>query len=97
MAKTWANAPSPCIDVCKYKRKGRCIGCGMTKDEKKAFGLLREKDAKKAFFRVLLDRLAEQGGAAFWATAYRRKCEKKGLPCPLDKLDLSEDAEEPAA
>ncbi|MEF2072506.1 DUF1289 domain-containing protein [Consotaella aegiceratis] len=87
MVKTWANAPSPCIDVCKYKRKGRCVGCGMTKDEKRAFSHLSDKADKKAFFQMLLERWSEQGGYAFFATAYRRKCEKKGVPCPLDKLE----------
>ncbi|MEM6670690.1 MAG: DUF1289 domain-containing protein, partial [Pseudomonadota bacterium] len=23
--------PSPCIDVCKFRRAGHCIGCSMTK------------------------------------------------------------------
>ncbi|MCQ8781294.1 DUF1289 domain-containing protein [Mangrovibrevibacter kandeliae] len=94
MAKTWRDAPSPCIDVCKYKRQGRCIGCSMTKDEKKAFVRLEEKADKKAFFRMLVSRLEEQGGLAFWATAYRKKCERRDVPCPLDKLEA---AEEPAS
>ncbi|WP_026380384.1 DUF1289 domain-containing protein [Afifella pfennigii] len=88
MAKTWTNAPSPCIDVCKYKRKGRCIGCSMTKEEKSLFKRLDAKADKKAFFRELVARLEQQGGLAFWATAYRRKCDKRGVPCPLDKLTM---------
>ena len=27
--------PSPCIDVCKYKYKNHCIGCSMTKIQKR--------------------------------------------------------------
>ncbi|MEM7240341.1 MAG: DUF1289 domain-containing protein, partial [Pseudomonadota bacterium] len=26
-----SKIPSPCIDVCKYKLKGHCIACSMTK------------------------------------------------------------------
>jgi len=91
MAKTWRNAPSPCIDVCKYKHAGRCIGCTMTRDEKRAFVRLDAKEDKKAFFRALIARLSIRGGYAFWATAYRRKCEKRGVPCPLDKLEEPEE------
>ena len=35
--KTWAKAPSPCVSVCKFKDQGHCIGCGMTKPEKKSW------------------------------------------------------------
>ncbi len=86
MTKTWKNAPSPCIDVCKYKRKGRCIACAMTKDEKSAFKRLDGKEDKKPFLEELVARLEEQGGLGFWAVAYRKKCEKRGVPCPLDKV-----------
>ncbi|MBZ8132098.1 DUF1289 domain-containing protein [Afifella sp. IM 167] len=88
MSKTWKEAPSPCIDVCKYKRKGRCIGCSMTKEEKSLFKRLDQKADKKAFFREIVARLEEQRGLGFWAVAYRKKCEKRGVPCPLDKLTV---------
>ncbi|WP_246008361.1 DUF1289 domain-containing protein [Afifella aestuarii] len=88
MTKTWKNAPSPCIDVCKFKRKGRCIGCSMSREDKASFKRLDSKEDKKAFLTALVERLREQGGLPFWATAYRRKCEKQGVPCPLDKLTV---------
>lgn len=90
MSDAWANAPSPCIDVCKYKRQGRCIGCSMTKDDKRAFVALRSEAAKQDFIGTLARRLAGQGGYPFWASAYRRKCEMRGVPCPLDELETAD-------
>jgi len=81
----WADAPSPCVDVCKYKRAGRCVGCMMTKAEKDSFPRAGQAEAKKRFFEALLARLeAEHKNPAFWAIAYRRKCEAEGVACPLD-------------
>ncbi|KQT88191.1 DUF1289 domain-containing protein [Aurantimonas sp. Leaf443] len=81
----WASAPSPCVDVCKYKRQGRCIGCSMTKEEKQAFPNSGGPEAKRAFIEGLMTRLAEATrNPAFWAMSYRRKCEKDGVPCPID-------------
>lgn len=77
--------PSPCIDVCKYRLKGHCIGCSMTKAQKHAFRKLERNRARKDFvaFIVAQQRLL---GNRFkgWGTAYRRKCAKKGVPLPLD-------------
>ena len=92
MAKTWVKAPSPCIDVCKFRDGGECIGCRMTKPEKKAFKRLAGKTAKKAFFLVLAERLEATGRYAYWSRMYRRRCERKDRPCPLDKLERSADA-----
>lgn len=80
----WASAPSPCIDICKYKRQGRCVGCTMTKAEKQSYPAAGGAGLKKAFFDQLLERISEQRNAAFWVTAYRRKCEREGVPCPFD-------------
>lgn len=85
MAKTWALAPAPCIGVCKFSDSGRCVGCAMTKPEKKRSKRLGKAD-KKAFFRLLVNRLAELGRLAYWDRMYRRKCEHKERACPLDKL-----------
>ncbi|MBP0617943.1 DUF1289 domain-containing protein [Jiella mangrovi] len=87
MAKRWAKAPSPCIGVCKFSGEGGgCIGCFMTKPEKKRFKRLEKKSKKKAFFRMLVDRLTERGRLSRWERVYRRKCDKKAVPCPLEKL-----------
>nr|WP_280891546.1 DUF1289 domain-containing protein [Jiella mangrovi] len=87
VAKRWAKAPSPCIGVCKFSGEGGgCIGCFMTKPEKKRFKRLEKKSKKKAFFRMLVDRLTERGRLSRWERVYRRKCDKKAVPCPLEKL-----------
>ena len=92
MAKRWADAPSPCIDICKYEKGGRCVGCSMTKADKKSFKRLDKKPEKKAFFRELIGRLDESGRLGRWAHVYRRKCTKKDVPCPLDRLELPAEA-----
>ncbi|RFC66526.1 DUF1289 domain-containing protein [Fulvimarina endophytica] len=81
----WARAPSPCIDVCKYKRQGRCIGCSMTKIEKQMFPQSGSAGQKKAFIEGLMARLHEIGrNPVFWAYTYRHKCEREGVPCPIE-------------
>lgn len=74
-----AKPPSPCIDVCKFKRAGHCIGCSMTKAQKKAFKKLEGAEQRRAFIRDLVAQQAELGKYRHWEAAYRRKCEKKGL------------------
>ncbi len=81
----WETAPSPCIDVCKYKRQGRCIGCSMTKAEKDAFPHHGGADAKREFIEGLIARIAESGrNPAFWAYTYQHKCRREGVPCPVE-------------
>ncbi len=96
MAKTWAKAPSPCIDVCKFRDEGTCIGCAMTKPEKKSFKRLEGKTEKRAFFLMLLQRLEARGRLDYWARMYRRRCERKERPCVLDKLSQPEPEREAA-
>ncbi|EAU42881.1 hypothetical protein FP2506_08566 [Fulvimarina pelagi HTCC2506] len=86
MAGLWRKAPSPCIDICKRPGKGPCVGCGLTKDEKKTFKRSRKKGDRKALFRLLLARLEQTGRRERWEFLYRRRCAKKNRPCPLDKL-----------
>ncbi|WP_185983689.1 DUF1289 domain-containing protein [Aureimonas mangrovi] len=87
--KVWRKAPSPCIGVCKFRDRGHCIGCRMTKPEKKAFKRMKRKAEKKAFFLQLTERLEEAGRLAYWTRMYRRRCERRERPCPLDKLPRS--------
>ena len=89
MAGTWTGAPSPCIDVCKFRDGGRCIGCQMTKPEKKNFKRLRGKAERRPFFELLRERLASRDRYGYWSRMYRRKCARKDAPCPLDKLEAS--------
>ena len=77
------KTPSPCIDVCKFKREGHCIGCSMTKAQKSLFKSLKKDSHKEGFVQMLLaqqDRLGKYGG---WQTAYEIKCTKKGAKPPF--------------
>ncbi len=84
------KVPSPCIDVCKFKNAGHCVGCGMTKKQKKKFKRLDGKKAKRAFIGGLRAQQSEIGLEANWERAYRRRCAKKGVDCPLDRDAPSE-------
>ncbi|MGF1551587.1 MAG: DUF1289 domain-containing protein [Paracoccaceae bacterium] len=82
-----AKVPSPCIDVCKFKLDGHCIGCGMTKKQKKRFKDLDGKAAKRAFLADLMVEQARLGiKTRGWEKGYRKRCAKKGVECPLDRL-----------
>lgn len=67
---------SPCIDVCKYKRGGHCIGCSMTEDQKKIFKSLKKARMRQAFLTMLTAQQQVLGGYDHWEKAYARKCEK---------------------
>lgn len=82
-----AQTPSPCIDVCKYKLRGHCIGCAMTKMQRDAAERLRDEADRRAFVRALLAQQQALGDRfRGWATAYRRKCARAGVACPLDEI-----------
>lgn len=78
------KVPSPCIDVCKFKSAGRCIGCGMTARDKKSFKKLDKNKERRAFVEALRAEQAALGLYAFWEKAYRKKCKKKKVDCPID-------------
>ncbi|WP_062226804.1 DUF1289 domain-containing protein [Aureimonas frigidaquae] len=86
MANVWRKAPSPCIGVCKFRDAGHCIGCRMTKPEKKAFKKLGGKKKRRAFFDMLVERLNAAGRYGYWSKMYRRRCARKDRDCPLDEL-----------
>lgn len=75
--------PSPCIDVCKYRNKGHCIACSMTKLQKRAFKRLEGRKARAAFVQMLIAQQAMLGRYTAWANVYRRKCEKKNVKAPI--------------
>jgi len=81
-----SKVPSPCIDVCKYKANGHCIGCSMTEKQKKAFKKLDGEKRKLAFLGDLLRQQATLGDFRHWHKAYARKCRKKGEPNPVERL-----------
>jgi len=80
-----SKVPNPCIDVCKYKRKGHCIGCAMTKAQKSLFKTLKKDKHRAAFVHMLYQQQEALGRYKAWRRAYARKCSKKGarLPIPM--------------
>lgn len=76
MAKS-SKTPSPCIDVCKFKREGHCIGCSMTKAQKSLFKQLRKNAHREAFVQMLIGQQSKLGKYRHWAPRYLRKCLKK--------------------
>ena len=77
-----AKLPSPCIDVCKYKRADHCIGCSMTKPQKKMFKSLKRDDHRAEFVRFLILQQRDMGKFDHWSPAYAKKCKKKGVKPP---------------
>lgn len=84
MPKTMTKkTPSPCIEVCKFKRAGHCIGCSMTKAQKSLFKGLKKEKHRTAFIEMLASQQSKLGKYAHWAPKYHRKCLKKGVePAP---------------
>lgn len=77
-----SKIPSPCIDVCKYKLKGHCIACSMTKAQKSGFKKLKKAGEQRQFLEMLRHQQQVLGGKfKGWTAVYRRKCAKKGAPC----------------
>ncbi len=74
-----SKLPSPCIDVCKFKRAGHCIGCSMTKPQKKLLKSLKKNKHREAFLTMLVAQQKALGKYGAWAPAYQRKCARKGV------------------
>lgn len=85
--KLWRKAGSPCIGVCKFRDEGHCVGCRMTKREKKGFKTLEGAKRRRRFFLELADRLESVGRFGYWSRMYRRRCERKGRACPIDLIE----------
>ena len=73
------TVPSPCIDVCKYKYKNHCIGCSMTKDQKKRFKKISSSKNKRKFLKFIVNQQTFLGKFKHWEKIYEKKCMKKGL------------------
>jgi hypothetical protein len=58
------KTPNPCIDVCKYKREGHCIGCSMTKDQKSLFKSAKKNTHRDGFVKMLIAQQTQMGGFA---------------------------------
>ena len=82
-----AEIPSPCIDVCKFRRSaadgaGHCIGCSMTKDQKRAFKALRKNSHRRAFVDLVMAQQTVMGRHGRWPGAYAERCRRKGATPP---------------
>jgi len=77
--------PSPCIDVCKFKRQGHCIGCSMTKAQKSLFKSLKKNSHREAFVTLITAQQSVMGTYLHWERAYARKCRKKKAPLVIAK------------
>ncbi len=77
-----SKTPSPCIDVCKFKRDGHCIGCSMTKTQKSLFKGLKKDKQRAAFVEMLTAQQQVLGRYSHWNVAYAKKCKKKGAKLP---------------
>lgn len=78
------KTPSPCIDVCKFKREGHCIGCSMTKAQKSLFKELKKDAHRSGFVKMLMAQQDQIGAYAGWRIAYAKKCSKKGAKAPFE-------------
>jgi predicted Fe-S protein YdhL (DUF1289 family) len=74
--------PSPCVDVCKYKREGHCIACSMTKAQKSLFKQLKKDKHREGFLEMLVAQQDRMGKYKAWPELYRKRCAKKGAVPP---------------
>ena len=74
---------SPCIDVCKFRREGHCIGCSMTKAQKSMFKTLKKETHQRAFLDLLVHQQNDMGKYRHWTEACRKRCDKKGVKPPV--------------
>jgi predicted Fe-S protein YdhL (DUF1289 family) len=77
--KTSSKTPSPCIDVCKFKREGHCIGCSMTKAQKSLFKSLKKDVYRAGFVQMLTAQQECLGKYKHWDKAYRKKLAKRKI------------------
>ena len=74
-----SKLPSPCIDVCKFKREGHCIGCSMTKAQKSLFKDIKKESRRHGFIEMLTAQQRQMGKFTHWEEAYRKKLAKKKI------------------
>ena len=79
--------PSPCVDVCKYKLKGHCVACSMTKAQKSLFKQLKKEKHRKAFIEMIILQQVSLGTSKAWPQKYLRRCENKKAAPPRGLSD----------
>lgn len=81
-----AKVQSACIGVCKFNRPGpagaHCIGCSMTKAQKKIAKKQKKPDAAEAMLALIVAQQQQMGRFDHWRGAYLKRCMKKGRPVP---------------
>jgi hypothetical protein len=81
-----SKRPTPCIGVCKFRRKGpageHCIGCSMTKAQKKLSKKAKKPAEAEGFAALVVAQQQAMGRYAHWRPAYLKRCLKKGAPVP---------------
>ena len=80
-----ARIPNPCIDVCKFRREGHCIGCSMTKDQRKMFKALKKDSHRQSFVKMLRAQQQVMGKYKHWLLAYDKKLRKKKIKLVWDR------------
>ena len=68
---------TPCIDVCKYGDGGHCVGCSMTKTQKKISKTLKTRDKQLAFEQLVRMQQTVLGGYEEWEKAHKQRCQVK--------------------
>ena len=78
--------PSPCIGVCAFRRPGpagsHCIGCSMTKAQKKLGKGIGKRDAMEGFVALVVAQQGAMGRYRHWRAAYLKRCLKRGASVP---------------
>ena len=64
---------TPCIGVCKYDRGDHCIGCSMTKDQKKIAKKIKKPKQQQAFVDLVIAQQQILGGYDHWKGAFESK------------------------
>lgn len=86
-----SKVKSACIGVCKFKRPGpagmHCIGCSMTKVQKKMAKKAKARDAAEGFLALVVAQQTVMGRFAHWRPAYLKRCLKKGSGVPAVARD----------
>ena len=81
-----AKPQTPCIGVCKYRRPGpagvHCIGCSMTKAQRKLGKKVRKPAEVEGFAALVMAQQEGMGGYAHWRAAFLKRCLKKGRAAP---------------
>ena len=61
---------SACVKICKYREDGHCVGCSMTKAQKKISKKLKSKDSQAAFLQLIRMQQTCLGGYEGWEKAH---------------------------